>query len=65
MRIDASTLLLAAQAQAMRPSTGKTAALPNRSELLEVTRPSGGDNPKPTPLPGAISRPGAQLDIKV
>ncbi|HEY4124566.1 MAG TPA: hypothetical protein VGM36_08140 [Rhizomicrobium sp.] len=65
MRIDASTLLLAAQASAMRPASAKAPTLSNVSETPDVTKSSGAVDRKQTPLAGAISRPGAQLDIKV
>ena len=65
MRIDASTLLLAAQANAMRPAASKAVVPPNGLETPDVTKPSGAEEHKQNSAAGAISRPGAQLDIKV
>jgi hypothetical protein len=63
MRIDASNLLLAAQAQ--RPASGKTQTPQAGFETLDFAKPSEGQERKQTALPGAMSRPGMQLDIKV
>ncbi len=66
MRIDASNLLLAAQAQAQRPASGKDAGAAGWLwNLLDFAKPSEGQERKQTALPGAMSRPGMQLDIKV
>jgi hypothetical protein len=65
MRIDASNLLLAAQAQAQRPAAAKAPAPLNAFETLDFAKPAGGEDRKQTALPGGMSRPGMQLDIKV
>jgi hypothetical protein len=65
MRIDASNLLLAAQAQAMRPAPGKAEVSRPAFETLDFAKPSAGQTQNQTALPGALSRPGMQLDIKV
>jgi hypothetical protein len=63
MRIDASNLLLAAQAQ--KPAPGKAAAPQTAFETLDFAKPSLGEDRKQMAPSGAISRPGMQLDIKV
>ena len=63
MRIDASNLLLAAQAQ--KPMPGKAAAPQTAFETLDFAKPSLGDDRKQTASSGAFSRLGMQLDIKV
>jgi hypothetical protein len=65
MRIDASNLLLAAQAQAQRPASGKTQAPQPAFETLDFAKPSEGQDCKQAAPSGAMSRPGTQLDIKV
>ena len=62
MRIDASNLLLAAQAQ--RNLTPDKVAQP-RFEPLDFAKSSPTQEGTRSAPPGAISRPGAQLDIKV
>ena len=64
MRIDASNLLLAAQAQTQRNLTPDKAAQP-RFEPLNFAKSSAAQEGARTTPPGVISRPGAQLDIKV
>jgi len=61
MRIDASNLLLAAQAQ--RPAPAKIQAPGSGFEKLDFAKPA--EDQKQTPQPGAPSRPGMHLDIKV
>jgi hypothetical protein len=63
MRIDASNLLLAAQAQ--RPAAGKAPASQATFETLDFAKPSEGEDRKQAAPSGAISRPGMRLDIKV
>ena len=64
MRIDTSNLLLAAQAQTQRPLAAAKGAEP-RFEPLEFAKSATlGDGARTSP-PGAVSRPGAQLDMKV
>jgi hypothetical protein len=64
MRIDASNLLLAAQAQ-----TQRTAAAPKEARLnfepLDFAKSSPTQEGARTTSPAIASRPGAQLDIKV
>jgi hypothetical protein len=64
MRIDASNLLLAAQAQTQRSLAADKVAQP-RFEPLDFAKASTGQEGARSASPGAISRPGAQLDIKV
>jgi hypothetical protein len=63
MRIDASNLLLAAQAQ--RPVSGMTQAPKPAFETLDFAKPPEGQDRKQAAPSGAMSRPGMQLDIKV
>ena len=65
MRIDASNLLLAAQAQAQRPATGKAPPSQATFETLDFAKPSEGEDHKQAAPSGVISRPGMRLDIKV
>jgi biotin carboxyl carrier protein len=65
MRIDASTLLLAAQAQSQRAAAPKAPAEKTAFEPPDLTAPSAGEARKQTAQPGTIVRPGTQLDIKV
>jgi len=64
MRIDASNLLLAAQAQIQRPIAATKGAEP-RFEPLDFAKSSPAQEAARTGTPGAVLRPGAQLDIKV
>ena len=63
MRIDASNLLLAAQAQLQRNPADKVAQ--RRFEPLDFAKSSPTQEGTRTNPSGTISRPGAQLDIKV
>jgi hypothetical protein len=63
MRIDASNLILAAQAQTQRPAAAKGAE--PRFEPLDFAKSPTGQQGTRTSQPGAVLRPGAQLDIKV
>jgi len=63
MRIDASNLLLAAQAQTQRNPADKVAQ--PRFEPLDFSKSSPAQDGARTIPPGTISRPGAQLDITV
>ena len=65
MRIDASNLLLAAQAQALRPVPGKAHTQGATFETLGFAKPHQGQDQKQTASPGVMSRPGMRLDIKV
>ncbi|HXJ03265.1 MAG TPA: hypothetical protein VNH44_18750 [Micropepsaceae bacterium] len=65
MRIDASNLLLAAQVQAQRPAPVKAPAQQTSFQPLDLAKSSAGQDHKQTASPGAIIRPGTQLDIKV
>jgi hypothetical protein len=65
MRIDASSLLLAAQVQAQRPASVKAPAQTAAFEPLDFAAPSTGGARKQPAQPGAVPRPGMQLDIKV
>ena len=64
MRIDASNLLLAAQAQTQRTVAAAKGAEP-RFEPLDFPKSSATQEGARAAPSGAISRPGAQLDIKV
>ena len=64
MRIDASNLILAAQAQTQRPAAAAKGAEP-RFEPLDFAKSPTGQEGTRTGQPGAVLRPGAQLDIKV
>jgi hypothetical protein len=65
MRIDASNLLLAAQAQALRPVSGKARAPQPAFETLDFAKSPEGEDRKQAAPSGAMPRPGMQLDIKV
>ena len=65
MRLDASNLLLAAQAQAQRPESAKAHVQQTQFEPLDFAKPSAGEDRKQTAPPGMVFRPGMQLDIKV
>ena len=63
MRIDASSLLLAAQVQASRPQTSvKTQPV---FEPLDFSKTAQGSERKTAAGPIANARPGSRLDIKV
>jgi len=64
MRIDTSTLLLAAQAQTQRTAATAKGTEP-RFEPLDFAKSAPTQEAARTSTPGAVSRPGAQLDIKV
>ena len=64
MRIDASNLILAAQAQMQRSLAPDKVAQP-RFEPLDFAKSSPTQEGGRTTPTGATSRPGAQLDIKV
>ena len=64
MRIDASNLLLAAQVQTQRNVTPDKVAQPRFEPLNFVKSSAPQEGARTTPAT-AISRPGAQLDIKV
>jgi len=64
MRIDASNLILAAQAQTQRPAAAAKGVEP-RFEPLDFAKSPTGQQGTRTSQPGAVLRPGAQLDIKV
>ena len=64
MRIDASNLILAAQAQTQRSLAPDKVAQP-RFEPLDFGKSSPTQDGARTMPPGTISRPGAQLDITV
>jgi len=63
MRIDASNLLLAAQAQ--KTASAKTQTPRPAFETLDFAKTSEGQDKRQTAQPGALPRPGMQLDIKV
>ena len=66
MRIDASNLLLAAQVQTQRNLTPDKVAQPRFEPLNFAKSSAPQESARTTPTPtGSISRPGAQLDIKV
>jgi len=64
MRIDGSNLLLAAQAQPQRPSAAKAQPQP-AFEPRDFAKPSPTSERGQASPPGAVPRPGSQLDIKV
>ena len=64
MRIDASSLILAAQAQTQRNIASDKMAQPRFEPLDFAKSPPTQEGGRTNP-PGPISRPGAQLDIKV
>ncbi|HMI96347.1 MAG TPA: hypothetical protein VK479_07540 [Micropepsaceae bacterium] len=64
MRIDASNLILAAQAQTQRVAAATKEAQP-RFESLDFAKSSATQEGTRTATPAMASRPGAQLDIKV
>ena len=64
MRIDASNLILAAQAQTQRALAPDKVAQP-RFEPLDFAKSSAAQEGARTIPAATISRPGAQLDIKV
>jgi hypothetical protein len=63
MRIDASNLLVAAQAQ--RSVSVKASAQKMAFEPLDIAKASAGEGRKQTASPGVMLRPGTRLDIKV
>jgi hypothetical protein len=65
MRIDASNLLVASQAQAQKPTAAKAAPQKMTFEPLDFAKPSAGASPEQTAPASAFSRPGSQLDMKV
>jgi len=64
MRIDASNLILAAQAQTQRTTATAKGAEP-RFEPLDFAKSSPTREGARASPPGPVSRPGANLDIKV
>ena len=64
MRIDASNLLVAAQAQTQRATIAAKGAQP-QFEPLDFVKSSGVREGAQTTQAAGIPRPGAQLDIKV
>jgi hypothetical protein len=65
MRIDVSNFLLAAQAQTQRPSAIKAPAQTTAFEPLDFSASSTEETRRQPVQPGAVPRPGTQLDIKV
>jgi len=65
MRIDASNLLLAAQIQPQRPGPAVKAPQAPSFEPLEFGKLAAAREGRQAALPGPLSRPGTQLDIKV
>ena len=64
MRIDTSNLLLAAQVQTQRTAATAKEAEP-RFEPLDFAKSSPTQQGAQASPPGAVSRPGANVDIKV
>jgi hypothetical protein len=65
MRIDTSSLLLTAQVQLPRPAAVANGAQEARFEQLDFAKRSPAQESKQNAAPGAMLRPGSQLDIKV
>jgi hypothetical protein len=65
MRIDTSNLLLAAQAQSQRPAAPASRPQEAGFEPLDFAKRSPAQESRQNAAPGAVLRPGAQLDIKI
>jgi hypothetical protein len=65
MRIDTSNLLLASQAQAQRPAAAASRPQEAAFEPLDFAKRSPAQVGRQNAAPGAVLRPGSQLDIKV
>jgi hypothetical protein len=65
MRIDASNLLVAAQAQLQRPASPAAAGKQGVFQPPDFAKLSASQSPRQAGAPSAVSRPGTHLDIKV
>jgi hypothetical protein len=65
MRIDTSSLLVAAQVQSQRPAAAASGLQQAGFEPLDFAKRSPAQESRQNAAPGAVLRPGSQLDIKI